>query len=97
LNWAPLKFITIILISFIFYYYKKYEDTKNSLINIGYWLLIWGAIWNAIGRIFQNGVIDFIWIKYFSVFNIADIAISAGILLLIYIHYAKWYITPNRD
>jgi lipoprotein signal peptidase len=34
-------------------------------------------------------VIDFIAIKYFAVFNIADIFISTGIILILIYYYAR--------
>lgn len=80
-----LKIITISLIILIFYYYKK-EKTKDKSIflDISAWLVIWWAIWNAIGRIFDEKVIDFIGVKYFAIFNLADVFISIWAILYIY-------------
>lgn len=79
-----IKIITIILIIWIFYYYFKEEKKKNSkLIDISFWLILWWAIWNWFERIFNSKVIDFIWVKYFSIFNFADFFISLGAFLYI--------------
>ncbi len=81
-----LKIITIILIIALFYYFFKYEfPKKNNLLNISFWLILAWAIGNWYERIFNSYVIDFIWVKYFSVFNLADsfITIWAIIFLII--------------
>ncbi len=82
-----LKIWTIILIFLIFYYYFKEEKKlKNKIINFSFWLILAWAIWNWIERIFNNKVIDFFWIKYFSIFNIADSMISIWAIIYL-LHY----------
>ena len=69
---------TIILSYFIFI-------RENELINkYGLSFILAGSIGNGIDRIFNGYVIDFIKIKYidFPVFNIADIVINIGVLIL---------------
>ncbi len=81
-----LKIITISLIIWIFYYYIKEEQKKNStLIDLSFWLILAGAIWNWVGRILKENVIDFIAIKYFSIFNLADSFIFIWVILYLYI------------
>lgn len=90
INTYLLKVLTIVLIIWIFYYHKiekkKYKDDEK-LINLSFWLILGWAIWNAIHRIFYSEVIDFIWIKYFSVFNLADSFITIWAWIYIYIIY----------
>lgn len=79
-----IKIITIILIIWIFYYYFKEEKKKNEkFIDISFWFILWWAIWNWVERIFNSKVIDFIWVKYFSIFNMADVFISIGAMIYI--------------
>ncbi len=86
-----LKTLTLTLIIAIFYYYKTEkkkispQKKQNLLLDISFWLILAGAIWNAIWRIFHSYVIDFIWIQYFSIFNMADIYINLWALLYIYL------------
>lgn len=84
-----LKIMTIVLIIGIFYYYKsektQYPDSK--LYDIAFWLILWGALGNAYERIFHEKVIDFLWVQYFSIMNFADIAISLGAGLFIFLTY----------
>jgi len=70
---------TIILFYFIFI-------RENQLIDkYGLSFILAGSIGNGIDRILNGYVIDFIKIKFidFPVFNIADIAINIGVLILI--------------
>jgi len=90
-----LKIWTIILIIWIFYYYRlelKWEkNIKNKkILNLSFWLIISWAISNAYERVFQEKVIDFIWVKYFSIFNLADSFITIWAIILIYYYYKKW-------
>ncbi len=84
-----LKVITISLIILIFSYYKKERKTiKNmKILDFSFWLILAWAIWNAIERILNSNVIDFIWVKYFSIFNLADSFIFIWAIIYIYILY----------
>ena len=78
---------TIILFYFIFI-------RENQLIDkYGLSFILAGSIGNGIDRILNGYVIDFIKIKYidFPVFNIADIVINIGVLILMinYFRYKK--------
>ena len=87
-----IKIITIILIIWIFwYYFKQFRQIKNNLIDISFALILAWAIGNGYERIFNSKVIDFIWIKYFSIFNLADIFITLWAILIGY------YIIINKD
>jgi len=73
LEWLLLKCITIFLIITIIIYFLKYELKKNNtFIYISFVLILAWAIWNWYERIINGYVIDFISVKYFSVFNLAD-------------------------
>jgi lipoprotein signal peptidase len=84
-----LKTLTIVLIIGIFIYYKTerklIKNTKNF--DISFWLILWWSLGNAYERIRYEQVIDFLWIKYFSIMNFADIFISIWALLYIFILY----------
>lgn len=84
-----LKVITISLIILIFYYYKsERKKIKNKkILDISFWLILAWAIWNAVERIFDSQVIDFVWVKYFSIFNLADSFITIGAIIYLYILY----------
>jgi signal peptidase II len=85
LGWFFLKILTIILIIWIIIYFFKYEYwKKNKLLNLSFVFILSWAIANWFERIFYWKVIDFIWVKYFSVFNLADSFITIWAILYFY-------------
>lgn len=73
-----LIFVSFFVIGLIVYYMYKSEDERLPLS-----LVLGGAIGNLIDRIFLGSVVDFIDISIWPVFNVADMAITAGIALII--------------
>lgn len=85
LSWIFLKIITIALIIAISFFYVKYErEKKLKILDIAYSLILAWAIWNGIDRVINGSVIDFISVKYFAIFNFADIFINIWMLLLLF-------------
>ena len=80
--------VTVIVIAGIMYYFHK-EAKGYRLFSISLMLILGGAIGNFIDRLAWGEVVDFISvlipiIKYdFPIFNIADAALSIGVVLLI--------------
>lgn len=92
ISWLILKIITILLIIWIWYYYYQFEKKKQSkLLDIAYALILGWAIGNGIERITNWSVIDFISIKYFAIFNFADIVINIWMMLLIFYYIQIWW------
>jgi signal peptidase II len=84
-----LKILTISLIIAIYFFYKKDRKEKKQKLffDISFWLILAWSIWYWIERVFRSEVVDFIWIKYFSVFNLADSFIFIwGIIYLILVY-----------
>ena len=52
-------------------------------------LLIIGAVSNVLDRIYYGGVIDFINVRFFSVFNLSDIYISIAVVWLLLLQFRK--------
>ena len=74
-----------IVITIIIYYYDQLPQTKAGQILWG--LIVGGAAGNLIDRLIQGFVVDFIDFYFWPAFNIADMAISIGIVgLLIYLY-----------
>ncbi len=57
---------------------------KNQLSLLGYFAIILGAISNIIDRLKYDFVIDYIDLKIWPVFNLADVLILGGIVLILY-------------
>lgn len=68
-------------------------NTKQQTPNTSYALTILtiGAILNLTDRVFYGFVIDYFDLKYFTIFNLADIMITAGIVWLIISNWSKKY------
>ena len=80
---------SIVVISFIAYILIKDKDSEY----IAYSFIFGGALGNLYDRFLLGYVIDFIEFHYnnfyWPIFNIADIAISIGIILLLYSMFSK--------
>ncbi|MEM4263773.1 MAG: signal peptidase II [Candidatus Woesearchaeota archaeon] len=83
-----LVIITIIIIGTILYYYK--QIIKKNFLLICTALIFGGAIGNLIDRVLLGFVIDFLDFMIWPAFNIADSAITAGVIgLIIYFSREK--------
>ena len=87
-----LAITSIICISVIIYYLKK-EENLTTAMYLSFGLVLGGILGNLIDRIVYQGVMEFISFKIFNynfhVFNIADIGITIGVLLLIIIYISR--------
>ena len=90
-GWQRWFFIifSIVVISFIAYILIKDKDSEY----IAYSFIFGGALGNLYDRFLLGYVIDFIEFHYnnfyWPIFNIADIAISIGIILLLYSMFSR--------
>lgn len=76
-------FIAIILIFAIVYFRTKILHL-SKLFQLGIAMLFSGAIGNMIDRIFIGKVVDYIDFRVWPIFNLADIAIVCGCIIVIY-------------
>lgn len=83
--------IILIIIGLIYYIFYLILNKKNQLSNpndrkiilILLTIILFGAISNIQDRLIYGYVIDYLELKYFTVFNLADIMISGGTIILI--------------
>ena len=78
--------IVSLLITIILFYYILYKSNINNIDLFGYSFILGGTIGNGFDRISKGYVVDFINLKFidFPVFNVADISINIGLILIIY-------------
>jgi len=78
-----------IISSLILIYFIFFKGRLNLLDRYGLSLILAGSIGNGIDRIIKGYVIDFINLKLldFPIFNIADIAINIGSIILIFNYF----------
>ncbi len=76
----PIVFVILLVINI--YYYKKTQSLSLPYI-LGFSLIIGGAVGNLVDRITLGYVIDFVDIRIWPVFNIADSAITIGAVIIL--------------
>ena len=74
------SFVAIVLIIFIYLSIEK----PSNYIYLSYGLLFGGALGNLIDRVRLGYVTDFFDVGFWPIFNIADSAISIGIIIMIF-------------
>ena len=82
-----LSAISILVSIFLPFYIKK--NQHDIFLAMGLTLVLGGAIGNLVDRLFLGYVVDFVSLHiddvfYWPAFNVADTAISLGVILLIY-------------
>lgn len=83
-----LAIIAIILLIFIFVL-KSIKRRESQIITVLLTLIIFGAISNILDRLSCGYVIDYLELKRFSSFNLADTMISFGAISLIILNLKK--------
>ncbi len=72
-----------LLISFAYFFPKI--NKRNRLLKFGWISLVSGSTANLIDRVQTGKVIDFFDFGFGAIFNVADVAIVSGMLIMIYI------------
>lgn len=75
----------IVVLGLIIKFIKENKNTMNYPVTISLMLILAGGVSNFIDRIFRGYIVDFININLFTIptFNIADISITIGIIILL--------------
>lgn len=69
-----------IILSILFYYWRAGKGDRLVTVSLG--LVLGGAVGNFIDRAISQRVTDFIDLRFWPVFNLADSAIVVGVILL---------------
>ena len=78
--WIVVGLITIALIALLYYFSTH---AGRPLVWLATGLLVGGAVGNIIDRVQAGAVTDFLKISHWPAFNVADIAINAGVVVLV--------------
>jgi signal peptidase II len=76
----------IVVFAFCSWYFTAQKTSSES---VGFYLVIGGALSNIIDRIALGYVRDFILGFWGNIFNVADVAIVAGIILILIVNIRK--------
>jgi signal peptidase II len=91
---APLVAVTVVALGVVLYLFSR--NPGRPLMWIATGLLAGGAIGNLADRIRAGAVTDFIELPHWPPFNLADMAISVGIVLLVFIYLREAERAPER-
>lgn len=100
--------VVLSLVAIVFFSIFMYRNrSKNKISRIAYALIIGGAIGNLYDRLFLGFVRDFVQIEYFglkifgsttfAIFNIADAALTIGVILFIIYYVFIWKSPDSAD
>jgi len=87
--------IAVVLLGYNLYYYHKVGELDLMYI-IGFSLIMGGAIGNLVDRITLGHVIDFIDLRVWPVFNVADSAITVGACVVMF-KCCPWFVRPKQE
>lgn len=92
---APLVAVTVVALGVVLYLFSR--NPTRPLMWVASGLLAGGAIGNLADRIRVGAVTDFIELPHWPPFNLADMAISVGVVLLVFIYLREAERAPESD
>lgn len=81
-----ISIIILILVYVILMHVINFQTKKQEIYILS--LILFGSISNLIDRFFYGAVVDYFDLKYFTIFNLADVMISFGVIIY-FLHYLK--------
>lgn len=82
----PILFLLIIFVGL-----QTWQNYQKKHKNFYAWgLILIGAVSNILDRFHYGGVIDFIALPYFPIFNLSDVFIFLGVVYLLIFNWRKW-------
>lgn len=76
-----LAVLVVVVLTVAWLYYSRHREGVWSFIALS--LVIGGALGNITDRLFRGKVIDFLDLGWWPVFNFADVAIVAGVIIFV--------------
>jgi signal peptidase II len=81
-SWLVIVLVVVALVGIIVVF-DRYGTRRGAWLPAG--LLLGGALGNIIDRVFEGSVTDFIKFPHWPQFNVADIAVTFGVISLIFV------------
>lgn len=79
---GPLFLTVALVVAAVLVAWAAAAPPHDRLLRSTLGLLVGGALGNAIDRVRFGNVVDFVDVRFFPIFNVADSAISIGVVLL---------------
>jgi signal peptidase II len=79
--------LLVVAIAALLWYFARHAEQPFVWLATG--LVIGGALGNLIDRVFEGAVTDFIKFSHWPAFNVADIAINLGVVVLLLVLFAE--------
>lgn len=86
----------VILIALLCVCVAAFRSAKTVWSQIGFGIIIGGAVGNVIDRMTDGVVTDFFQVGTFPIFNVADSCITVGVGILLAEALFSWYRTKGR-
>jgi signal peptidase II len=87
LTGLALKAVTMALIAYVAYFFFRSEEHRGRKdVALAYAAILGGGIANAYDRLLIGKVTDFVDLKYFAIFNVADIMVTLGAAYVLAFH-----------
>lgn len=78
--WLGVAASLVLAVLLVMWFRRRHE--ASSLEHLGFAFSVAGAIGNIVDRLLRGYVVDFIHVRYWPVFNVADIAVVIGVGLI---------------
>lgn len=88
-GFSPYLAVIGLIVAIIVIYLHYRTPPRNIIIQIGLALILGGSCGNLLDRLLRSYVIDYLDFAVWPVFNLADIMINAGVIMLAYKLFAK--------
>jgi signal peptidase II len=80
-NWLFLAVAVLVVVAI--FWRRRLLAREPWWVQVGVGLLLGGAVANAVDRVTQGYVVDFIQLPHWPVFNVADSGITVGVVILV--------------
>lgn len=79
--WALVAVVGVVIALIAFTWWRR-RDEPNVVMHLGFASVLAGAVGNVVDRAVRGYVVDFVHVRGWPVFNVADVAVVGGVLLL---------------
>lgn len=89
----------IVILGIIIKFLKENNENIDFVVLVSLILILSGGVGNLIDRLLRGYVVDFIKLEFinFPVFNLADISVTVGVLILIIVIIKQMIINKNES